>query len=351
MDDVRRELAALRRRMRLQAVLGIGFLVAAIFAMGGADVVATTGVHLFVESDAYKVKSQDASSAMQERLVVTGGVNTARVKILNGNIVLASQSADPGITDAGTLWYDSTAGILKFRDASGWISTKTPTLSATSRVLGRKSSGGGDAEECTLSDVLDFVGSAAQGDLLYRSSSGWTRLAAGTSGQFLKTQGSGANPTWGTPSSSHVLNVQAGLVGTVGSGEDTLYTYDLPANTLDANNKGVRITAKGEFANTTSNTTLKLYFGTASTTVTLPKTVSAASWEAEWIVIRTAVNTQIAYWRVHYTSAASDAVKRYATATLPTQDDGAAITVKVTGEGTSNNDITADFLFVEKLAQ
>mgnify|MGYP003111955999 CR=1 FL=1 len=35
-----------------------------------------------------------------------------------------------------------------------------------------------------------------QGDILYRDGSGLQRLAAGTSGQFLKTQGSGANPVW-----------------------------------------------------------------------------------------------------------------------------------------------------------
>jgi len=44
--------------------------------------------------------------------------------------------------------------------------------------------------------VLDFVGSAAQGDILYRGASTWTRLAAGTSGHYLKTLGSGANPEW-----------------------------------------------------------------------------------------------------------------------------------------------------------
>ena len=37
-----------------------------------------------------------------------------------------------------------------------------------------------------------------QGDILYRDGSGLQRLAAGTSGQFLKTQGSGANPVWST---------------------------------------------------------------------------------------------------------------------------------------------------------
>ncbi|MFM9850143.1 MAG: hypothetical protein ACKVP3_23675 [Hyphomicrobiaceae bacterium] len=73
---------------------------------------------------------------------------------------------------------------------------KMQNISATSRILGRKTSGAGDTEECTLSEVLDFIGSAAQGDILYRGSSGWARLGAGTSGQFLKTNGAAANPQW-----------------------------------------------------------------------------------------------------------------------------------------------------------
>lgn len=41
-------------------------------------------------------------------------------------------------------------------------------------------------------------GSEAQGDLLYYNGAGaWARLPAGTSGQFLKTLGAGANPQWG----------------------------------------------------------------------------------------------------------------------------------------------------------
>jgi len=43
-----------------------------------------------------------------------------------------------------------------------------------------------------------------QGDILYRDGSGLQRLAAGTSGQFLKTQGSGANPVWGDSSGAWV---------------------------------------------------------------------------------------------------------------------------------------------------
>lgn len=42
----------------------------------------------------------------------------------------------------------------------------------------------------------DFPASQAQGDVFFRGASGIQRLAAGTSGQFLKTQGAAANPVW-----------------------------------------------------------------------------------------------------------------------------------------------------------
>lgn len=44
----------------------------------------------------------------------------------------------------------------------------------------------------------------SRGDVLYHNGTTWTSLGAGTSGQFLQTQGAGANPVWADPS------VQAG---------------------------------------------------------------------------------------------------------------------------------------------
>jgi hypothetical protein len=44
-------------------------------------------------------------------------------------------------------------------------------------------------------DQLD-IASATFGDILYRDAVSWARLPAGTSGNFLKTQGAGAAPTW-----------------------------------------------------------------------------------------------------------------------------------------------------------
>ena len=75
---------------------------------------------------------------------------------------------------------------------------KTDNVSATSRVLGRKTAGSGVIEELTLSEIMDFIGSAAEGDILYRGASAWARLGKGSDGQVL-TLASGL-PSWAAAS-------------------------------------------------------------------------------------------------------------------------------------------------------
>jgi len=69
-----------------------------------------------------------------------------------------------------------------------------------STIKARVTASTGDPEDATLTQVLDLVGSATYGDILYRDSAAWARLPAGTSGNYLKTQGAGAAPTWATVS-------------------------------------------------------------------------------------------------------------------------------------------------------
>lgn len=85
---------------------------------------------------------------------------------------------------------------------------KLQDVSATQRILGRNTAGAGDPEEISLSQLLDWIGSAAQGDILFRGATGWQRLAAGTAGQVLKTQGTAANPLWGDGGTTQTLIVQ-----------------------------------------------------------------------------------------------------------------------------------------------
>lgn len=60
--------------------------------------------------------------------------------------------------------------------------------------------------------ILDQI-STTWGDVLFRGDSDWQALAAGTAGQFLKTNGAGADPSWGTPSggggSGAIINYRA----------------------------------------------------------------------------------------------------------------------------------------------
>jgi len=57
----------------------------------------------------------------------------------------------------------------------------------------------GDTLALATDAVTGFqVGSDARGDILFRDATDYTRLAAGTSGDFLKTQGAGADPVWAT---------------------------------------------------------------------------------------------------------------------------------------------------------
>jgi hypothetical protein len=66
---------------------------------------------------------------------------------------------------------------------------------AAKTILANKTVGSAAPTACTLSDILDFA-SSTRGSILYRGNTGWAALAPGTAGQFLKTNGAGADPAW-----------------------------------------------------------------------------------------------------------------------------------------------------------
>jgi hypothetical protein len=126
---------------------------------------------------------------------------------------LATQSGTFSGTSSGTNTGDQTITLTGDVTGSGTGSfaatiandavtnAKLANMTA-STIKARITASTGDPEDATLSQVLDLVGSAAQGDILYRGASTWTRLGAGTNGHYLKTQGTGANPTWATVTAS-----------------------------------------------------------------------------------------------------------------------------------------------------
>lgn len=83
-------------------------------------------------------------------------------------------------------------------DISAWgggMSAASHTFSATARILGRKTASSGVGEECSLSEVLDFIGSPARGDFLARGASTWARFAGVEQGSICY-EGANLDPGW-----------------------------------------------------------------------------------------------------------------------------------------------------------
>jgi hypothetical protein len=89
--------------------------------------------------------------------------------------------------DAGDLRAGGKYTVVFNADVDGWLLV-TPTNLID----------GSDIRINTITGGHIAIGSDAQGDILYYDGANYTRLGAGTQGQFLQTLGSGQNPAWAT---------------------------------------------------------------------------------------------------------------------------------------------------------
>ena len=96
-----------------------------------------------------------------------------------------------GAYNAGTAY--AIDDVVSYNGSSYVAKTATtgnlPTVTANWDLMSQAGTNGTNGTDLTTT-------STTQGDLVYRDGSGLQRLGAGTSGHFLKTQGTGANPVW-----------------------------------------------------------------------------------------------------------------------------------------------------------
>ena len=154
------------------------------------------GANVTITNGTDDVTIAAAAPTTDASTLTSGTLPAARLPAMTGDVTASVGS------HATTIANNAVATSKLADDAVTYA--KLQNVSATSRVIGRKTTGAGDPEELTLSDVLDFIGSAAQGDIIYRGASSWARLSAGTAGQALLTGGAGANPSWGAASGQWV---------------------------------------------------------------------------------------------------------------------------------------------------
>jgi hypothetical protein len=138
------------------------------------------------------------------------------------------------------------------------------------------------------------------------------------------------------------------VVGTTAvTTEETLFTYDLPANTLVTTGRVIRVRATGRFGANANTKTVRLYFGT-NAVVTLTGAHNNLGWCVESDVMRTAANTQVGTLG---RAQVSTTMQLALPGSLVGQTETDAINIKVTGQnGTSSlNDVRVYSVTVELL--
>ena len=97
-------------------------------------------------------------------------------------------------TVTGETYLATDTGALSVWNGSAWVVNNTgagdvvgdDTSTTVQNIVAYSTTGGKNITELT----------GTQGDVLYHDGTSWAKLAAGTSGHFLKTNGAAANPAW-----------------------------------------------------------------------------------------------------------------------------------------------------------
>jgi len=118
------------------------------------------------------------------------------------------------------------------------------------------------------------------------------------------------------------------------AGETTIYSYSLPASTLNTNTRSVRIVGAGTTANNGNSKTIKVKFG-GTTCLTLTTSTAAVSWTVDVTCARTGATAQFCFG----TAMAGNTPLAVAT-TTPAETLSGAVTILITAQATTTADIT-----------
>lgn len=187
-----------------------------------------------IEDSGISKASVIASLVKTAWLTVTGAINldtlAAAVTANSAKVTNATHTGD--VTGATALTIANNAiTTAKILDSNVTLD-KLVNATAASRILARKTAGSGVFEESTISQILDFIGSATAGDILYRGASTWSRLAAVTNGQVLQL--AGGIPSWANRS---VIQVKTART-TANTSGTTVIPLD---NTTPQNTEGTEV--------------------------------------------------------------------------------------------------------------
>ena len=310
--------------------------------LGDGRVVSMDQINLDTFDNVLSVTDGDESSA-NEILELRHSIEDKTTNIpangIGSTLRFSAVSEDEDPSDVATIeatLHDVTAGS---EDSTLWIWLRTAGA-ALARKFGFRNSGAGsvlfsgsNSSDITLSlptSTDTLVGRAVTETLTNKTLTD-PAINAGGGSETLIPEG--------------MINVDSTQADNSGAGETDLISFSLPANSLSANGKGVRIKASGTFAANSNSKTVRLYFGSS---VLISNDITTAPSNKAWLleadVFRDSSSTQ----EFHAQGIVGAVLQTLAMSNLAATMTN-AITIKVTGQGAASSDITAFFLTVEFL--
>lgn len=238
-------------------------------------------------------------------------------------------SGGGGVTDGdkGDITVSGSGAVWTI-DPSAVSYGKIQNISASSRILGRVSSGSGIIEELTatqLTNILDIFTNALKG--LVPPSGGGTI-------NFLRADGAWATPPGSGGGGLVAPNVQTAIHGNPASNvETTLLSYTLPANSVTVVGRGLKIKASGYWGNDSRTAAIRVYFGTQVYTL-INNALDGTYWNVEMTVILVATGPTRQYINTVAQASFLPVPNGSTTATI---DMTSSVLIKVTGQGPNAN--------------
>lgn len=215
-------------------------------AFGGSD-------EFVFDSTTNEVAIGGASNSGKLRVKWDGVSNEGLLFLENNLGGVSSISPHPGSASNFTQQLPAATGLITLNDNTATLTNKTingsnntiTNVSLTTGVTGTLPLGNGGtgqtSAQAAINSLMAASGALSQGDVFYYNGTNVVRLAAGTNGHYLQTQGAGANPQWaaagGGGNTGSILNRAVSTTGTSGS-----TTAQIPQdNTIPQNTEGTEL--------------------------------------------------------------------------------------------------------------
>jgi hypothetical protein len=182
---------------------------------------------------AFNVNDTDVTLHLLGENVYLGGSNLGDVT-LNSSItdvfnISAQLISGKSAPKDSLIFWDQSANKLTFLEPLNGISINGTGISLTdSGVTNAKLAGmvantikarvgtSGAPQDATIHQILDFLGTSARGEIIFKGATQWEKLSPSISGYVLETRGTGSGPEWVPPPASSSVSTEA-TVGYIGS--------------------------------------------------------------------------------------------------------------------------------------